>query len=69
MPAKIDEVHSSKETALFTDEETAQRRDEIVRLMANAPPQTRTAKLPSNPRRKAAPIASGRRALASDAKA
>ncbi len=52
----------------FNDEEVAQRRDAIVRLMANTPPQPRAAQRPSKPRRKAAPTVSDRKPpTASDA--
>lgn len=60
---------SKMDTDQFSDEETAQRRDEIVRVMANTPPKPRTAKRPAKPRGKAAPTASGREALISDARA
>lgn len=51
----------------FTDEEAAQRRDAIVRVMANTPPQPRTTKQPAKPRRKAAPTASNRKTVPSGA--
>jgi len=55
------------ETDQFTDEETAQRRDAIVRVMANTPPQPRVAKRPVKARRKATPTVSGRKAVSADA--
>lgn len=57
------------DTEQFSDEETAQRRDEIVRAMANTPPQPRAAKRLAKPREMAAPTASDRKPWASDASA
>lgn len=53
----------------FTEKETAQRRDAIVRLMAQMPPQPRTTPRPVRPQRKAALTASDRKAPAPDAEA
>lgn len=51
----------------LTDAEMAQRRDAIVRVMANTPPQPRVAKQSLKPRRKATPTASDQKAASSDA--
>ncbi len=53
----------------FSDEEAAQRRDEIVRVMANTPAQPRVAKRPLMARRKTASTVSGQKAPAADAAA
>jgi len=45
-----------------SDKETARRRDEIVRVMANTPPQPRVANRPVKARQKAASTVSGRKA-------
>lgn len=50
----------------FSDEEIAQRRDAIVRVMVNMPPQPQTAKRLTKPRGTASPTASDREARASD---
>ncbi len=54
---------SKVDTDQLSDEETAQRRDAIVHVMARTPPQPRVPKRPPvKARRKAAPTASGRKA-------
>ena len=56
-------------TNQLSDEEAAQRRDAIVHVMANTPPQPRAAKRPVKVRRKATPTASGRKTVSADAAA
>jgi hypothetical protein len=46
----------------FSDEETARRRDEVIRRMANTPPQPRVKRLPARRRKEAGPTASDRKA-------
>lgn len=50
------------DAAQLSDDEVAQRRDAIVRVMANMLPQPRTTKQPLKARRKAMPTASDRKA-------
>ena len=56
-------VPKTKRTALFagefSEDEAARRRDEVVRRMANTPPQPRT-KSPGRPRGKKKPSGPGR---------
>lgn len=56
-------------TDQFSDEEIAQRRDAIVRVMVNMPPQPRAEKQPAKSPRKATPTALGRKPQTSDASA
>ena len=59
---------SKADTDQFSDEEAAQRRDAIVRAMANIPPRPRVAKRrPAKPREKATQAASGRKVGSADA--
>ncbi len=51
----------------FSDEETTQRRDAIVRVMANTPPQPRVVKRPLKAHRKAVPTVSDRKTVSADA--
>ena len=51
---------SKAEIEQFTDAETAQRRDAIVRAMVNMLPQPRVAERPAKPRGEATPTVSGR---------
>lgn len=53
----------------LTNEETAQRRDAIVRVMANTAPQPRAAQQHLKARRKATSTASDRKAASADAAA
>lgn len=55
------------EPTQLSDEETAQRRDAIVRVMASTPPQPRVAKRPVKARRKATQTASDREVVSVDA--
>lgn len=48
-----------KDTNEFSEEETARRRDEVIRRMANTPPQPRT-KSPGRPTGKKKPSGPGR---------
>lgn len=50
-----------KDTNEFSEKETARRRDEVIRCMANTPPQPRT-KSPGRPTGKKKPSGSGRAA-------
>lgn len=45
----------------YSPEEAARRRDEVIRRMANTPPQPRVSHLPKARRKKAAPDQSSRK--------
>lgn len=45
----------------YSPEEAARRRDEVIRRMANTPPQPRVSRPPKAPKKKAAPGRSSRK--------